>query len=465
MNNSNQLSTTNQNSKLVLAKSKVLVDIANKILAKKQTVDIVDESWIEKLWEWADKHKEYQIPRSKQELLSVTHIYLSLENANSIPDEFFNLKTLEELYLGSPYSENNLEFIPDTIKKLKNLRNLNLRRTKISKFPISLTELKNLTVLRLHSNITDIESLANFKYLRVLELRGSIKCLPEDIIELNKLAVIKYPNNLQLTKSQQYFIDNILESNIPHQHYNQEEVYMDENLNLCWKLDTAILGVEYEETLSIIKKLNNEKYFGYDDWQLPSALEIVTLFKQNDMKKLFKSNLDYSKCSCWVSTSVSDSCCDGYGCANSYNYFKSLSSDYDYHKRSLILSRRYISNENSHENILIKWAVLHGIRKYDFENNCSRRNDFKDNFVLNTGFPKSKIFFKEINKLSINQIYSSKKITSLPNEIMNLFENLTELDLSHCEKLNINSEQINWLKQLNKKGCIIKLPQNLGNVL
>ena len=84
----NDLTTTNQNAKLALNKSKSLLNITNSLLAKQKGKQLAKDDWIERLWTWAsknyipdfgaekgrwfdDKHETWDkgIPRDKTRLL------------------------------------------------------------------------------------------------------------------------------------------------------------------------------------------------------------------------------------------------------------------------------------------------------------------------------------------------------------------------------------------------------------
>ena len=47
------LLTIKQSTEVALSRANTLMDVADKILAN-QSTDLVDESWMERLWQWAD---------------------------------------------------------------------------------------------------------------------------------------------------------------------------------------------------------------------------------------------------------------------------------------------------------------------------------------------------------------------------------------------------------------------------
>ena len=89
----------NDNHKVVLAKSKSLLNITNKILASKN-----DDEWIEKLLEWFKNNtiqEKTHCPKIKEELIKAKSISLRWNRLKEVPKEFFNLKQLEILELNN----------------------------------------------------------------------------------------------------------------------------------------------------------------------------------------------------------------------------------------------------------------------------------------------------------------------------------------------------------------------------
>ena len=135
--------TTNKNSKLALKKSKNLMNMADKILARNNSKDLDDdEGWMQRLWDWAVENdiSSEIIPKEAEELLALEEINLNGKGLNDIPREITYLKNLTFLEL----SNNNLTYLPANIGSLENLNFLSISINKITKFPESITKLKKL---------------------------------------------------------------------------------------------------------------------------------------------------------------------------------------------------------------------------------------------------------------------------------------------------------------------------------
>jgi hypothetical protein len=96
--------TVKKSSKLSLKKTKNLLDVTRKILTPRNNIAVVDDSWMERLWEWADENDIKTIPRIATELTQLAKLDLSNNNLSKLPKEIWELTQLTWLDL----SNNNL---------------------------------------------------------------------------------------------------------------------------------------------------------------------------------------------------------------------------------------------------------------------------------------------------------------------------------------------------------------------
>jgi Leucine-rich repeat (LRR) protein len=89
-------------SELKLAKTKKLMSVTKKLLAKNsQLSTYIDKEWMVRLWEWADENdiSEDRIPRVLEKLMQLTWLDLSENQFTTLPKEIGQLTQLTELYL------------------------------------------------------------------------------------------------------------------------------------------------------------------------------------------------------------------------------------------------------------------------------------------------------------------------------------------------------------------------------
>lgn len=130
-----------------------------------------------------------KLARNKENLLDCRRINLSEKDITKLPVEFFNLKSLEELYLKLPLMELN-----QNIEKLNNLRSLTISGADFVNLPESIARLQNLDSLRLWScqNLEYLpSSIVQLKNLDFIDITSeSLSSLPNDIHLMQSLSSI-----------------------------------------------------------------------------------------------------------------------------------------------------------------------------------------------------------------------------------------------------------------------------------
>ncbi|MBP2281352.1 Leucine-rich repeat (LRR) protein [Psychrobacter sp. PL19] len=202
---------------------------------------LVDDSWMEKIWDWADEFKipEKTIPRNRDELLAIDTLIINtkksviytnklkghkdtvLSKIDYIPDELIYLTNLSFIaFVGLnlshlPYNignlnnlitlmiiDNELRELPESIGQLSNLTELNISYNELSKLPESVCRLSNLTKLNISSNelrelpesIGQLSNLTGF-----YAIKNELRELPESIGQLSNLTKL-YVRNNELSK-------------------------------------------------------------------------------------------------------------------------------------------------------------------------------------------------------------------------------------------------------------------------
>ncbi len=280
-----ELITLQTDSKLTISKTKSLLALKNKLIPKKKN-ELVDDSWVERLLEWADEHNFYSIIEDKRELLNSTenHFggvkYFPKEICNlikleflsmsgkiiKIPKEIGNLTNLTWLSL----SENQLTELPEEIGNLTNLTELYLDGNQLTKLPKNIKNLINLTWLELNDNNFKqfpIE-IVNLKSLSVLYLwNNQLTNIPKDIVKLTSLTCINLANN-QITQLPKEIINltnlNFLSlSNNPNLRLTQEhKEWIIELRNNGCDIDLLDKTDTIEEILDIKENFMSNKFNG-----------------------------------------------------------------------------------------------------------------------------------------------------------------------------------------------------------
>jgi hypothetical protein len=176
---------------------------------------IIDESWIERLWAWADENDvgdlewikpEYYdedgyytgLPRDKKSLLALRELNLRSNQLTELQKEIGNLSNLTELVLWS----NQLTELPKEIGNLRNLTTLDLGGNQLTELPKEIGNLRNLTTLDLeHNQLTELpKEIWNLSNLTKLDLEGNqLTEFPKEIGNLSNLTKLVLEHN-QLTE-------------------------------------------------------------------------------------------------------------------------------------------------------------------------------------------------------------------------------------------------------------------------
>ena len=156
---------------------------------------LVDESWMQEIWEWADKYKlpEDTIPRNRADLLALDKIRIN-DDIRFLPENIGKLSNLKSLYM----CKTLLTTLPNSIGDLSSLESLNVSYSKLDSLPDSIVNLKNLQYLKASNNKFDslpeiIGSLSNLEVLYIAD--NDLKSLPEIIGSLSNLEVLNIAYN------------------------------------------------------------------------------------------------------------------------------------------------------------------------------------------------------------------------------------------------------------------------------
>ena len=129
----------------------VTQNLLQKVKAAKALVKQEDDSWIDRLYVWADNNiiqDSTNFPKNKATLLNSKRISLRWNRLSTVPKELFNLYHLEVLELNN----NSIESLPEGINKLVNLKELNLNVNKLRCLPKTIVELTELEVIKIKNN-------------------------------------------------------------------------------------------------------------------------------------------------------------------------------------------------------------------------------------------------------------------------------------------------------------------------
>ena len=145
-----------KDTKMLLAKTKKLVGIGNKIINNPTKPMIQD---ISEILRWSDEFG-LGLPRTLEEL-----------------------KELKEIDTGIPFGIGAITYIPKTIDILENLTQLYLCENQIKELPDSIGNLTKLTWLYLEGNPDLILTEAQKEWIRELERKGCIVFIDNDLFD------------------------------------------------------------------------------------------------------------------------------------------------------------------------------------------------------------------------------------------------------------------------------------------
>ena len=185
----------------------------NSVLAAQSSSQMtVDESWMKRIWEWADEFEipEEDIPRNRDGLLAIERLsfvmnywenercecvkYKILSKIKYIPDEvtyITNLVAFEIIGL-------RLNYLPNNLGRLVNLTTLKLHNNEFRTLPESIGQLTNLTELKINNNELEElpESIGQLTNLTKLHIDYNyLRELPESIGQLANLIELKINSN------------------------------------------------------------------------------------------------------------------------------------------------------------------------------------------------------------------------------------------------------------------------------
>jgi hypothetical protein len=179
------LPTIKQSTEVALSRANTLMDVADKILAK-QSTDLVDESWMERLWQWADDNGVYpgfnEFRIKGRSLLNLYRLHIGkfavyrdkgsdISTLCTLPKEIGNLTNLYVLQI----SRCPLTVLPKEIGNLTNLYVLQISESRLTELPKEIFDLVNLRYLRLSDNqLTELpKEIGNLVNLTELYLHGN----------------------------------------------------------------------------------------------------------------------------------------------------------------------------------------------------------------------------------------------------------------------------------------------------
>lgn len=189
----------------------VKIDYLDSVRLGDENTSISDSSWIEKLWEWADKNEIHEniLPRDRKKIKSLESLRLMYSKVTELPPEIGNFSNLVELDIRNL----KLAKLPSKITKLQNLKKLKLWNIMFPEFPMEIFQLLRLEELDIGANYfkkipPEIGDLHNLKELVLVS--NHLKELPAEISNLKQLEGLYLTNNkLKVIPEQIFELNNL----------------------------------------------------------------------------------------------------------------------------------------------------------------------------------------------------------------------------------------------------------------
>ena len=187
------VSRKSSNAAVSLKRVDKLMKLSNKLVleGKRARELAVDESWMTRLWAWADENDidEYTLPRQREELLVLQGLHLWKNFLTTLPPEIGQLSQLQDLKLWG----NFLTTLPPEIGQLSQLQELHLWKNFLTTLPPEIGQLSQLKWLNLYSNnLTtlppEIGQLSQLKWLIINDDKRHL--LPTVLLEKESLTII-----------------------------------------------------------------------------------------------------------------------------------------------------------------------------------------------------------------------------------------------------------------------------------
>ncbi len=254
-------------------------------LEKKYFEEFDDDSWMNRLWEWAEKSGDRigidfdedgyicSFPNEKSELLKLTKPDIAVRDGydkltfeycklSVLPKEIGNLIGITSLHLNG----HNLSILPKEIGSLTNLTSLDLCDNQLTELPKEIVNITNLTWLCLANNSNLVITTQQKEWIKDIKRNGHEVAMDDFLFEQ-----ISYK-----TTDKSNLADTI----------NNQKVWLDTDTNLMWQME--INGNKYSlvDALIYANGLNSIKYGGYNDWRVPTLEELESLVTGDEENKL-----------------------------------------------------------------------------------------------------------------------------------------------------------------------------------